>query len=700
MPRSMMSSPARRAAIRPPHRHPATAADQGRRVPRFLDKGTVTATPEHGQEEESPRRPRKNRSKPPRQQRLDAAASRSTATPTRRPRTTSASAPRATCPAGAPSSRTRPRRRGRHEAAEMPAVDAGACLPGRVLRVHGLASVVETDDGRQFRCAVRRLLKTLATDERSVVTTGDRVWFRPSLERRGLIERVEPRHGMLDARVPRPRARPGRQRRSGRHRHVAGRAGPQAAPDRPLPRQRRAGRHRADRLPEQGRPGRPGRLPAARRPATASSACRRSLTSAATGLGIDRLRELLRGRQTVFSGQSGVGKSSLLNAIQPGLGLQVREVSEVNQKGRHTTTTAAADPAGLRRLGRGHAGHPPVRSCGTSSRRRSRASSPSSGRSCRCAPSPTARTRTRTAAPSSGRSAGASSAPAATQLPGHVPRRRRRGSACQCTVRTRCIDMHPPQIDGTDRTKRTRLMRFDLHLHTSRHSPDSVMDPLQPAPAGPRHRPGRPGHHRARLALDRRRAGRAAGRRARTWSSWPASRCRPARGTSWSTASATRSRPRGIGVADLCREVHRQGGVVVAAHPFRWDQPFDGILAGEPELDGLELMTSNMDADCRRRAAGWRRQGWPASAPATPTARTLLGGCYTEFAETSGRTPTWSRAIRNRRATARDRLADGYSLGGEPGALSNRGIPSSGRSRSRLASLASTSPGRPHCGRL
>src|SRR5262249_24951407 len=43
------------------------------------------------------------------------------------------------------------------------------------------------------------------------------------------------------------------------------------------------------------------------------------LTSARTGVGIDRLRELLRGRATVFSGQSGVGKSSLLNAVQPDL---------------------------------------------------------------------------------------------------------------------------------------------------------------------------------------------------------------------------------------------------------------------------------------------------------------------------------------------------------------------------------------------
>src|SRR5262249_7524031 len=56
--------------------------------------------------------------------------------------------------------------------------------------------------------------------------------------------------------------------------------------------------------------------------------------------GLDRLRRALAGRSTVFSGQSGVGKSSLLNALQPDLGLRVREVSEVNQKGKHTTTTA------------------------------------------------------------------------------------------------------------------------------------------------------------------------------------------------------------------------------------------------------------------------------------------------------------------------------------------------------------------------
>src|SRR5262249_18059102 len=77
------------------------------------------------------------------------------------------------------------------------AADASASLPGRVLSVHGLLSQVETDDGRLFRCAVRRLLKTLATEERHVVAAGDRVWVRPAPGNEGFIERVEPRHGLL-----------------------------------------------------------------------------------------------------------------------------------------------------------------------------------------------------------------------------------------------------------------------------------------------------------------------------------------------------------------------------------------------------------------------------------------------------------------------------------------------------------------------
>jgi ribosome biogenesis GTPase len=60
-------------------------------------------------------------------------------------------------------------------------------------------------------------------------------------------------------------------------------------------------------------------------------------TSALTGKGVDELRSAWRGRTTVLAGMSGVGKSSLLNAVQPGLRLRTGEVSEYSHTGRHTT---------------------------------------------------------------------------------------------------------------------------------------------------------------------------------------------------------------------------------------------------------------------------------------------------------------------------------------------------------------------------
>ena len=68
------------------------------------------------------------------------------------------------------------------------------------------------------------------------------------------------------------------------------------------------------------------------------------LTSATSGRGVNLIRERLRGRASVFAGQSGVGKTSLLNAVQPGLARRVASVSDVNQKGKHTTTTAELVP--------------------------------------------------------------------------------------------------------------------------------------------------------------------------------------------------------------------------------------------------------------------------------------------------------------------------------------------------------------------
>ena len=85
--------------------------------------------------------------------------------------------------------------------------------------------------------------------------------------------------------------------------------------------------------------------------------------SAKTGLGIEQLRASLAGRLSIITGPSGVGKSTLLNALQPGLKLAIGDVSEALHKGRHTTTLAellplegpergyVADTPGIRELG-------------------------------------------------------------------------------------------------------------------------------------------------------------------------------------------------------------------------------------------------------------------------------------------------------------------------------------------------------------
>ncbi|MEX1020240.1 MAG: ribosome small subunit-dependent GTPase A [Litorilinea sp.] len=85
--------------------------------------------------------------------------------------------------------------------------------------------------------------------------------------------------------------------------------------------------------------------------------------SAETGIGLDDLRGVLLDRISVFTGPSGVGKSSLLNAVQPGLNLPIGALRESLQKGQHTTraahlfalalgeSTFVADTPGIRELG-------------------------------------------------------------------------------------------------------------------------------------------------------------------------------------------------------------------------------------------------------------------------------------------------------------------------------------------------------------
>ena len=67
-------------------------------------------------------------------------------------------------------------------------------------------------------------------------------------------------------------------------------------------------------------------------------------TSAKLEKGLDELRNVLKNKISALAGPSGVGKSSLLNALQPGLGLAVNEISKVMNKGRHTTVTRQMFP--------------------------------------------------------------------------------------------------------------------------------------------------------------------------------------------------------------------------------------------------------------------------------------------------------------------------------------------------------------------
>jgi len=85
------------------------------------------------------------------------------------------------------------------------------------------------------------------------------------------------------------------------------------------------------------------------------------LTSALTGLGVDELREILHAKMTVLAGLSGVGKSSLLAAVEPGLDLRTRAVSKHLHGGKHTTSQVnlyelgpggyVADTPGIREFG-------------------------------------------------------------------------------------------------------------------------------------------------------------------------------------------------------------------------------------------------------------------------------------------------------------------------------------------------------------
>ena len=225
-------------------------------------------------------------------------------------------------------------------------IDDSDTISGRVLRVHGLESVVLAANGIQYRCAIRGLLKNMETDQRNVVATGDLVSIRPEPAtgsddtQQGLIVRIEPRYGVIS-------------RTSRGQQHVivtnvdqivivSSLAEPALKPnliDRFLITAERVGCHSvvclnktdlidpAELQPLAGVYGQLG--------------YHTLFSSTTSGQGIEELRALLRYKQSVIVGQSGVGKSSLLNAIDPQLELATANISQDNQKGKHTTTGAS-----------------------------------------------------------------------------------------------------------------------------------------------------------------------------------------------------------------------------------------------------------------------------------------------------------------------------------------------------------------------
>lgn len=245
-------------------------------------------------------------------------------------------------------------------------------VAGIVTRARGHHYDVQTDptgDNRVRVCEVRGRLLAEQSAERNkgtLVAVGDHVWVRPNGAEKGLIERIDERKSVLS------RQRPGV--------HILAEDVILANPDQamvvfaaadPEPHTRMLDRFLVvaefNELPTV--------ICVNKVDLTGIEGARAIFgvyeqigyeviyASADQGLGIDTLRELLTDRITVVTGPSGVGKSSLINRIDPRLDLQVGELRDFQNKGKHTTRTShllrmpfgentyIADTPGIREMG-------------------------------------------------------------------------------------------------------------------------------------------------------------------------------------------------------------------------------------------------------------------------------------------------------------------------------------------------------------
>ena len=241
-------------------------------------------------------------------------------------------------------------------AEEQSDADVQTLPVGQVTQVYSLFSEVESD-GRTYLCVVR---KTLNRRSDSAILVGDRVRFRDLsvVDEQGrpqaVIEQVLPRQTILSradsfkgaeqhpivanaeqmlivASVRRPTVRWGLIDRM----IVAADAG-KLHPIVCL--------NKIDLQPT-GADGDPDEVnPVGALAHYEAMGIRTIKTSVPNSVGIDELRELLRDKVTVLAGHSGVGKSTLINAIQPALDLRTGEISNFTGKGRHTTSSARRHP--------------------------------------------------------------------------------------------------------------------------------------------------------------------------------------------------------------------------------------------------------------------------------------------------------------------------------------------------------------------
>lgn len=203
------------------------------------------------------------------------------------------------------------------------------------------------------------------------------------------------------------------------------------------------------------------------------------------------------------------------------------------------------------------------------------------------------------------------------------------------------------------------LIAFDMHLHTTRHSPDGRMNPFS----------------LVRHAYDLGLAGVVITEHDWQWSEEELDELRAATpgililsGVEVSAyeghflcygVTDARKLPKAISVKELCTEVHSQGGVVIAAHPYRWGQDFDEILNQEPLLDGLELMSSNMDNVCRKKARASlieHTSPWAGVGNSDAHDLDVVGHCYTVFSHTIRDQADLLEALRTGQVEARERL--------------------------------------------